>query len=728
MPPADWKSAIEIHPAGWSCPAEPYWVAGWVTSAAGLVPVEVRAWLGARLFLGLCGLPRPDKETAARGQPGPPHAGFSLLLPPVPGATEILLEVCDQHGRWAEIFRARVTNAGPAGTTRPRTPDSQPVLRLLRARRGRPEQAWASLAREVLAAEIAETFDVMPSTPFQGALEQMGDLTAVQYDHLLVTGWVAHREQRITKLTAFLDTARPLPLVHGLARPDANTLFPDLVEGAQSRFAGYLPLPAGLPRPLALRIFAELADGRSELVFLKRFRPVLISGAGTDLPPFSALRFAGAAWALHRAGWTAGPAVWRDAWRDYRAAAPSRALPRVHSDPAPAPRRSCRVTLVTHNLNLEGAPLIACELACHLAALPGWAVRVVSSQDGPLRARLTEAGLPVNLVDATPLLAAQDKVGHTAALDRLAADPVWAEADVVIANTMVSAWAVPLARHLGQRSILYVHESVGARRFFALSLPSTAVARIEQAFTLATRVVFSARVAQRAHATLAGRRNFQVLPGWIDVARIQTYAAAHPPDDLRRAHGLPADAIIFANIGSLLPRKGQHVFLAAIARLRQRVPEMPLCFLLVGAQDGPDPYTDLLRHTIATLPLPGVRLIAQTHDSYAFFQLADICVCSSLEEAFPRVVLEAAAFGRLIVSTDVDGIPEMLADDAAWLVPPDDAERLAEGMHAALLAHRQGDRTRAEQARAVVTARFSAAALLPRHADLVRTVAGLPLD
>ncbi|MDB6115989.1 MAG: mshA 3, partial [Lacunisphaera sp.] len=313
MSPPDWKSAIEIHPVNWVCPAAPFWIAGWITSASGLVPVDMRAWLGGRPFLGLCGLPRPDKEIAAHGRAGAPQAGFSFLLQSVPGARELRIEACDQTGRWSEIFRQAVTCPEGAATTRA-VSDSPPLLSLLRARHARPGQDWTSLARDILSAGTAEPFDVMPSVPFHGALEQLESLAAAQYDHLLVTGWIAHREQAIAGLTAYLDTAVPLPLVHGLARPDAGELFPGLVNGAHSRFAGYLKIPAHLPRPLALRIFATLADGRQELVFLKRFRPVLVSGSGTDLPPFSAWKFACAARALHAARWDPIEG-WREALR-----------------------------------------------------------------------------------------------------------------------------------------------------------------------------------------------------------------------------------------------------------------------------------------------------------------------------------------------------------------------------------------------------------------------------
>jgi len=740
MPPPDWKSALEIYPEGWRCPAGPFWIAGWATSASGLVVVDVRAWLGAQPFLGLCGLPRPDKEIAARGHAGAPQAGFSFLLHAVPGATDLRVEVCDQHGRWTEIFRHAVTGAPSLPSANVRitnirghahaAPEAEPLLRLLRAKHARPEQSWSTLAREILAHEHSETFDVAPSEPFKGALEQLEFRAAVQYGHLLVTGWVAHREQEITRLTAYLDTATPLPLVHGLERADARTLFPDLVDAEHSRFAGYLPVPAHLPHPLALRIFAELASGKQELVFLKRFRPVLTSGGGTDLPAFSRWKFICAAWALREAGWDekwapgAYPAIRQAAREEYRNAAPAAQPPRELFDRiAPDRTKPLQVTLVTHNLNYEGAPLFLLEYARYLAALPGWKVRIISAAEGPLRARFAEAGLAVDVIDASALLAAPDDAGFASALGHLAQHPAWSGGDVIIANTMVAFWAVHVAQQLHQPSLFYIHESVGPRRFFALQFGAAALTRVEQAFALATRVGFMAHASQRAFAALGGKNNFRVTPGWIDLARIQAYDTAHDRTELRRDLGLPEDTVVFANIGAVLPRKGQHVFLEAIALLQQRDLSAPCAFLIVGVKPGIDPYVDLLRHTIASRGLAHVQLIESSSDPYRYFKAADVCVCSSLEEALPRVVMEAAAFGRLIVTTDVDGIPELVGPEEAWLVPPDDAVNLAAAMHAAFDAHVGGTRTKAERAQEQITALSDAAVRLPEHEAIIRLVA-----
>ncbi len=734
MPPPDWKSAIEVFPAAWACPAEPFWVAGWITSPA-LVPVDLRATLGGRVFLGLGGMPRADKEIESRGQAGPPQAGFCFLLQPVAGAQEIRIEVCDQHGRWTEIFRHAVTSPATAPAPASSPPGPRALLRLLQAHQARPHQSWPALAREVLAAEDAVPLDVLPSPPFHGALEEMGTEAPTQYNRLLVTGWLAHRTQRITRLTAFLDTATPLPLVHGLSRPDAVKLGIDLVDGTASRFAGHLEVPPHAPHPLALRIFADLEDGRREMVFTKRFRPVVISGADSDLPPYSAWTFARAAWALWQAGWgdhwpsgTLVP-VLKAARSDYAVAAPRPLAPNLTPAETAPVTRPLHITVVTHNLNLEGAPLIAFEYACHLARQPGWRVRVISPQDGPLRARYAAAGLTVELVDVKPALTAGSVEEFHRRLQQLAADLRLGETDLIAANTMVSFWAVLLAHRLRIPSILYTHESVSARRFFAPYLSRELITEAESAFTCATRVVFSAAASQKVHGRAVRHDHFRVIPGWIDVARIQAHAAAQSPAAARRALGLPDDAVIFVNVGSVSVRKGQQVFVDAITALLRARPAggPPLVFLLVGANRGPDPYIDLLRSTITERGLTGVQIVDQVTDASAYYRAADIFVCSSFEEAFPRVVMEAAVFGLPVVSTDVNGIPEMLGPDDAWLVPPGDPAQLAAAMAAALAAHLAGDRMCATRAQQSVTARFDSAVLLPRHLATVCAVAEMPV-
>jgi len=731
-----WRFAIDIHPPGWQCPAGPFWIAGWIVARDGRPVIDVRAWLGRQPFLGLCGLPRADlKET--------PRAGFSFLLRPPAGVTELRLEVCDRSGCWQEIHRQPLIIAPGALTAEPPVTDvATTLLRLLAAHRIRPDHPWAGLATDTLAAEHALPVNCSPNPPFYGLLERPPSASAqMRYDRIVFTGWLAHRECSITRLSAYIDPEKPALLVHGLPHTDITPEFATLKDATRSRFAGYCEVPAGTPQPACLRIFAELGDGRVELAFSLRLRAVSTTGADSGLPVLSRYKFWRAKWALltaaRRLGWSLGAptsfrSAKRQAWTEYVATAPAepgRSLPPAQTM-APVASRPLKVTLVTHNLNREGAPLIALEYARYLAAQPGWRVHVVSQLDGPLREDFLAAGFIVELMNLQPVFAAAGPGQFSSALFALPLSAEWRESDLIVANTMVTFWAVHLAHRLRKPSLFYVHESASVRNFFAPYFIPALIPCIETAFGLATRTVFSAAAATVAHARLERRGNFLVLPGWIDVARI-TATLAVSPAELRRTHGLPAEAVIIANIGSVSDRKGQLVLAEAIDRLRQDHSDRdgatpPLVFLMVGAT--PSFYLDVLNSYLASRQLTQVKVIGLTPDAYPYFRLADIFVCASFEEALPRVVMEAAAFGLPIVSTAVNGIPEILGAEDAWLLPPGDSAALAAALAAALNAHLQGDRTRAERAQRRVQARFAAETLLPQHLALAAAVAVEPAN
>lgn len=737
MPPTA-RFALEIHPPNWRFPAGASWIAGWIAPEVGAAAVtDLRAWFGDRLFLGLPGLPRPEIEARLLAHPGPPYAGFSFLLHSHCGATDLRLERRDATGRWHEFFRTQIT-VDAAADPAPVAPVLAPrlaalQLALLRRFAGDRNARLAGLAAETVRDILAAPLDCEPNPPFHGALEFPREVGRLRYGLLEVSGWLAHRTQRITRLFALIDPSGVTDLLHGLPREGVENIFPGLPGGDRSQFVGHVDVPAGAPAPVLLKIFADLDDGSRHLVFARRFTCVVLQGPEPSLPvPASRLIFARAAWALWRAArrhqaalgpWTDVRAALLAAWHTYagetaRRAAALRPLPLPVPDAAAPP---LSVLVLTHNLNFEGAPWFIFEYACHLAALPGWRVRVLSPVDGPLRDRYTAAGLTVEIVDAGPLTHAQTAAEFDAGVAALAARIDWTGIDVLVANTLVAFWGVHLARHAGRPALFYIHESAPVRRFFAAQLAPALLPRAEQAFGLASRVGFIAAASRPFFAHLERGDTFRVLPSWIDVAGLQRYAAEHDPATLRATHGLPRDAVVFANIGSVCERKGQHIFVRAAAQLLAAPPAgaPPLKFLLVGARRSP--YLEALRHDITVLGLRrDVLVVEEVADPRPFYRLADVFVCSSFEEAFPRVLMEAAAFSLPIVSTGVSGIPELLGPDDAWLVPAGSADALAQGMREALLAHLAGDRVRAGRAHATVGARFAAERSLPLHRALTQ--------
>ncbi|MEO6876442.1 MAG: glycosyltransferase family 4 protein, partial [Opitutaceae bacterium] len=398
----------------------------------------------------------------------------------------------------------------------------------------------------------------------------------------------------------------------------------------------------------------------------------------------------------------------------------------------PAPRSSApvasgplRVLLATHNLNFEGAPWFIYELAHYLIAQPGVSVRVISPQEGPMRYVFTAAGMPVEVLDLSTALAADSPAAFATALESVSRPLDWSGTDLVIANTMVSFWAIHLAQAARKPSLLYVHESSVIRRFFAPLLSPALFPVVEDAFRHATRVVFTAAASRTVFDYLGDRGNFRLLPSWVDVARIDAFAAAHDKTSLRRKHGLDPDATLFVNIGSICERKGQHIFIRAVELLKEELrityPGKKLQIVMVGAREGT--YLDALKQEVALHRLEQVVFFPETGEIYDFYRLADVFVCTSFEESFPRVLLESAAFRLPIITTNVNGIPEMLARDEAWIIPPGDRYQLGDAIKRALVAHFAGDTSQADRARAAVVRRYHVDNSLPLHLALAREAA-----
>jgi glycosyltransferase involved in cell wall biosynthesis len=341
-----------------------------------------------------------------------------------------------------------------------------------------------------------------------------------------------------------------------------------------------------------------------------------------------------------------------------------------------------------------------------------------------MRRVFEEAGLPVEVADLSAAFAAASPAEFSAAL--AAAVPVeWSTVDLLVANTMVSFWAVHLAAAAHKPALLYVHESAAIRRFFEPILHPALFPLVEAAFRRATRVVFTADSSRAVFDYLDDRGNFRLLPSWVDVARIDAFAAAHDRAALRRKHGLDPAAVLLVNVGSICERKGQHIYLRAAELLREELrhtyPDRKIQWVMVGARPGL--YLDSLKQEAALHGLDHVVFLPETGEIQDFYRLADIFVCTSFEESFPRVLLESAAHRLPIVSTNVNGIAEMLAADEAWLVPPGDRYQLAEAVKSALAAHFAGDTSRADRARAAIVRRFHEENSLPQHLAQVRSAA-----
>ena len=254
------------------------------------------------------------------------------------------------------------------------------------------------------------------------------------------------------------------------------------------------------------------------------------------------------------------------------------------SPPSPAPLASApvstgaalprRVLLVTHNLDLEGAPLFLVDYARHLVSR-GVEVSLLSPVDGPLRTRFEESGIRVAWVDAASIFAAPSAEIAQKLICDLAFD--FSVFDLVVCNTFTTFWAVHAAKTAGRRVLLYVHESTTPASFYHSRANPEVIALVDRAFELADCVSFTTASTRDYHTDYGRPTCHRLSPGWINVVRLDEWRAQETHGSLLRARfSLKPGELLVTNVGTVSGRKGQHIFARAVDLLwRPVIPPLP---------------------------------------------------------------------------------------------------------------------------------------------------------
>ncbi len=186
-----------------------------------------------------------------------------------------------------------------------------------------------------------------------------------------------------------------------------------------------------------------------------------------------------------------------------------------------------------------------------------------------------------------------------------------------------------------------------------------------------------------------------------------------------RAHarsilGIPDDQFQVAWIGRMSQEKAPDIMIETAGLTH----EPGISFSFVG--DGPMRPT--VEQRTAELGLNNrVTMHGVVHNVAQLFPAFDLFVLSSRTEGTPIVVLEAMAAGIPIVATNVGGVPDMLSNNEALLVPPNDPAALANAIRSAY-HDPTGTVARAERARQRLLSDFSLDPWLDRYESLYRSL------
>lgn len=203
----------------------------------------------------------------------------------------------------------------------------------------------------------------------------------------------------------------------------------------------------------------------------------------------------------------------------------------------------------------------------------------------------------------------------------------------------------------------------------------------------------------------------EVIPNGVNMTE---FADSYTSQGMRNLQSKAGKCIrgrkVLLTVGRLIERKGVVHFLTEIMP-RLLAKRDDICYLIVG--EGPQ--RDLIETRIASLHLGDhVALLGQVDDDTlrAAYHVADLFVMPNIPvqndiEGFGLVALEAAAAGRYVVASRLDGIPEAIVPGQnGTLLDPLDVEAFAATI-LELLDNEEQREALGKQAREFVRSRYS---------------------
>jgi glycosyltransferase involved in cell wall biosynthesis len=260
------------------------------------------------------------------------------------------------------------------------------------------------------------------------------------------------------------------------------------------------------------------------------------------------------------------------------------------------------------------------------------------------------------------------------------------------------------ARRMGVATVTTVHGFTGGNR----------KNRLYEYVQIRAFRKFDAVVAvSRPLARLLARRGVQE-------ARLRTIVNAWRPvglplprDEARRALGVPSDDWRLGFVGRLSAEKGPDVLVDAASQLE---PAVSLSFIGEGRERGVLEARARTRGFGARVTWHGT-----VPDAARVLPAFDAIVLSSRTEGTPIVLFEAMAAGVPIVATAVGGVPDVVTDREAILVPAEDPDALAEAIRS-VRADPVSAATRAAAARQRLADRYATGPWLAAYEAVYREV------
>ena len=232
---------------------------------------------------------------------------------------------------------------------------------------------------------------------------------------------------------------------------------------------------------------------------------------------------------------------------------------------------------------------------------------------------------------------------------------------------------------------------------------------------LPAKIVVCAQQAMDVHEALGyNRSKMHFIPNGYDLADFQP--GLDPKGELRASLVSDQSIPLIGTVGRFDPQKDHANLLNALVILRER----GIAFRCVLVGTGLDSSNTEIVEWVAQRGLVDhVLLLGRRNDIPNIMNALDLHVLpSAFGEAFPNVVAEAMACGTPCVVTDV-GDAAYIVGNTGWVVPPRDANALADAIEAALDDMRDADKSseRSLLARCRIEEHFSIGRMVAAYSE-----------
>jgi glycosyltransferase involved in cell wall biosynthesis len=333
------------------------------------------------------------------------------------------------------------------------------------------------------------------------------------------------------------------------------------------------------------------------------------------------------------------------------------------------------ILFISHYGGRTGAPIVLLHLLNWLRSNTRHEMRVLVRGDGPLVESFRAVAETVVIEPAPPT----NRLGRLVHRLRNRINPIsrtplpasWEHTpiDLIYSNTITNGALVSGLAKPGVPVITHVHE-------MSYWIERSGTDNWQRVVNQTSRYI---SVSRAVKDNLTSK--FKVPAQLVDVVHgfiLNPASIMDKRSRVRTEFGIPDDAFIIGGSGNESWRKGRDLFVQLAANVHRMLPSANIHFLWVGYTGDADDQQRLIHDSTLAGVGDKVHWTGEVSDPDRYFSEFDLFAMVSREDPFPLVCLETALHGKPILCfADAGGVPELVEEDAGFVVPYLDLHTMA---------------------------------------------------